>query len=95
LDEPVMYGEDPDLSSSPHAGAAKEGSMSEPTVVLSPREAQVLERVAEGQTNREIGAALGLSMFTVKSHLTRIGRKFHTGDRAHMVVLALRTGTIT
>jgi DNA-binding CsgD family transcriptional regulator len=94
-DDPVLGGEDPDISSSPHAGAVREGPMSEPTLVLPPREAQILERVAEGQTNREIGTALGLSMFTVKSHLARIARKFHTGDRAHMVALALRAGATT
>ncbi len=38
--------------------------------------------------------ALSLSALTVKSHLSRIGRKLGTGDRAQMVALAMRAGVI-
>ena len=61
---------------------------------LSTREVEVLRLVADGKSNRDIGAALGLSALTVKSHLARIARKLGTGDRAEMVVLALRAGAI-
>jgi DNA-binding NarL/FixJ family response regulator len=61
---------------------------------LSAREVEVLQLVADGQSNKEIGEALGLSALTVKSHLTRIGRKLGTSDRAQMVALAMRAGTI-
>jgi DNA-binding NarL/FixJ family response regulator len=61
---------------------------------LSAREVEVLRLVAEGKTNRDIGEALGLSALTVKSHLARIARKLGTGDRAEMVVMALRAGAI-
>ena len=61
---------------------------------LSGREIQVLELVAEGNSNKEIGEKLILSALTVKSHLSRIGRKLQTGDRAQMVAMALRAGTI-
>ncbi len=61
---------------------------------LSGRELQVLELVADGQSNREVGGALGLSALTVKSHLARISRKLGTGDRAEMVLVALRAGVI-
>jgi DNA-binding NarL/FixJ family response regulator len=61
---------------------------------LSTREVQVLQSVADGHTNHEIGEALGLSALTVKSHLSRIGRKLGTGDRARMVVLAMRAGVV-
>ena len=64
-------------------------------VWLSAREVHVLEHVAEGRTNGEVGAELGLSPATVKVHLYRIGHKFHTGDRTHMVVLAMRAEVIT
>src|SRR3712207_7679149 len=43
---------------------------------------------------RSIGEALNLSALTVKSHLSRIGRKLGTGDRAQMVALAMRAGVI-
>lgn len=61
---------------------------------LSAREVEVLSLVAEGRSNRDIGADLGLSALTVKSHLARISRKLGTGDRAEMVVIALRAGVI-
>jgi DNA-binding NarL/FixJ family response regulator len=61
---------------------------------LSGREVEVLQRVADGSSNKEIGQVLGLSALTVKSHLSRIGRKLGTGDRAQMVALALRAGAI-
>lgn len=61
---------------------------------LSGREVEVLQRVASGLSNRDIGESLGLSALTVKSHLARIARKLGTGDRAEMVVLALRAGVI-
>ncbi|HET8616686.1 MAG TPA: response regulator transcription factor [Actinomycetales bacterium] len=62
---------------------------------LSGREIEVLQHVANGRSNKEIGAQLGLSALTVKSHLARIARKLGTGDRAEMVMLALRAGVIS
>ena len=62
---------------------------------LSAREIEVLQLVADGQSNKEIGTALGLSALTVKSHLARIARKLGTGDRAEMVAVALRAGVIS
>lgn len=61
---------------------------------LSEREIQVLQRVAEGHSNREIGQDLCLSALTVKSHLARISRKLGTGDRAEMVAIAFRGGLV-
>lgn len=61
---------------------------------LSAREVEVLGLVAEGNTNRDIGEALGLSALTVKSHLARIARKLGTGDRAEMVAVAMRAGLV-
>lgn len=62
---------------------------------LSAREIEVLHLVADGRSNKWIGERLSLSALTVKSHLARIGRKLGTGDRAHMVALALRAGVIS
>jgi DNA-binding NarL/FixJ family response regulator len=61
---------------------------------LSAREVEVLRRVADGRSNKEIGDELSLSALTVKSHLVRIGRKLGTGDRAEMVALTMRTRVI-
>ena len=62
--------------------------------LLSGREVEVLQLVGDGRSNKEIGAALGLSALTVKSHLARIARKLGTGDRAEMVVVAMRAGVV-
>lgn len=61
---------------------------------LSKREIEVLSFVSQGMTNKEIGEQLELSALTVKSHLARIARKLGTGDRAHMVALAMRAGLV-
>jgi DNA-binding NarL/FixJ family response regulator len=61
---------------------------------LSTREIEVIRLVADGRSNKWIGEQLSLSALTVKSHLARIGRKLGTGDRAHMVALAMRAGVI-
>ncbi|MBM9467076.1 response regulator transcription factor [Nakamurella leprariae] len=62
---------------------------------LSSREIEVIRLVADGRSNKWIGDKLSLSALTVKSHLARIGRKLGTGDRAHMVALAMRAGVIS
>lgn len=70
-------------------------SRSGPGEQFSQREIEVLQLVSQGKTNKEVGAALGLSALTVKSHLARIARKLGTGDRAAMTYTALRTGLIS
>jgi DNA-binding NarL/FixJ family response regulator len=75
-------------------GGARVPGVDDTPCELSHREVQVLQSVADGQSNHEIGEALGLSALTVKSHLSRIGRKLGTGDRARMVVLAMRAGVV-
>jgi DNA-binding NarL/FixJ family response regulator len=72
------------------AGGSSDGLAAE----LSGREIEVLRLVADGQSNKQIGEALGLSALTVKSHLARIARKLGTGDRAEMVAMAMRSGVI-
>ena len=61
---------------------------------LSPREAEVLQMVAEGYSNKEIASRFGLTEHTIKNHLTGIMRKLGARDRAHAVVLALRQGRL-
>ena len=61
---------------------------------LSTREIEVLERVAQGNTNREIGAQLKISEATVKTHLVHIYEKLQVPDRAAAVTTALAKGII-
>ncbi len=65
-----------------------------PDASLTDRELGVLQLVAAGQTNRQIGERLTLSALTVKSHLARISRKMGTGERAELVAIAIRTGLL-
>jgi DNA-binding CsgD family transcriptional regulator len=50
---------------------------------LSPREEQVLERMARGMTNSEVAADLFVSTHAVKYHLASIYRKFGVSNRTH------------
>ena len=61
---------------------------------LTNREFQVLRHVALGLSNREIGAALGISVETVKEHVQNILRKLNVGDRTQAAVLAVRRGLV-
>lgn len=62
--------------------------------LLSGHELSILELVAEGMTNREIGARLHLSHYTVKDYLTRIMRKLGTRSRAETVARAVQQGLL-
>jgi len=62
--------------------------------LLSGHELSILELVAEGLTNREIGARLHLSHYTVKDYLTRIMRKLGTRSRAETVARAVQQGLL-
>ena len=55
---------------------------------LSPRERDILVGIADGLTNREIGARLYISEKTVRNHLTRIFDKLGVHSRAQAIVLA-------
>jgi DNA-binding NarL/FixJ family response regulator len=48
---------------------------------LSPRRFEVLQLVARGLTNREIGKALGISSYTVKSHLAGLFESLEVTNR--------------
>jgi DNA-binding CsgD family transcriptional regulator len=56
---------------------------------LSQRESEVLVWVAQGKTNGEIAAALGINLGTVKKHLAHIFRKLGVGTRTGAAALAL------
>jgi two-component system, NarL family, response regulator NreC len=65
-----------------------------PGDVLSSRERQVLQLVAEGNTTKEIAGVLGVSVKTADSHRTRIMRKLDIHDTAGLVRFAIRRGLI-
>lgn len=65
-----------------------------PRAVLTERESQVLQSLAQGKTNREIAAALGVTEATVKAHMTAILEHLNAQDRTEALVIAQQRGLI-
>jgi len=61
---------------------------------LNPREVEILTSVANGKLNKEIGDILGMTEWAIKKHVSNILRKLNANDRAHAVVLAMRSGLV-
>jgi len=61
---------------------------------LTERESEVLALVAQGLSNAEIGNQLYISLYTAKTHVSRILTKLHARDRAQLVMLAYETGLV-
>lgn len=82
------------LATSTTAGL-ESGPVLDPSALmaLSPREQEVLRALAQGCRNKEIAAALGVSVGTVKTHLRHIFRKLKVADRTSAVLLALHART--
>ncbi len=59
---------------------------------LTPRELEVLDRLAAGRGNHAIADELGLSEKTVRNHLSSILTKLHVGDRNEAIVRAREAG---
>ena len=62
--------------------------------VLTARELDVLQMVAKGRSNREIGDDLGIVEGTVKAHITNIFAKLHAVDRTQAVTNAMKQGVL-
>jgi len=62
--------------------------------LLSPREHEVLQLMAQGLTNRQIAARLWISEPTVKTHVSHILAKLEQPDRTQAIVHAMRHGLV-
>ena len=61
---------------------------------LTPRELEVLQLIANGLSNKEIGARLSVSVATVKTHLEHILQKLQVSDRTQAAVQAVTRGLL-
>ncbi|MBD2256035.1 response regulator transcription factor [Pseudanabaena sp. FACHB-2040] len=75
---------------SPHVGEKLAERMELPQ--LSGREREVLQLIAKGRNNLEIGQALNIAESTVKTHVNSILGKLRVSDRTQAAILALRRG---
>lgn len=62
---------------------------------LTERESEVFVLVAQGMSNAEIASRLYISLFTAKTHVSRILTKLNARDRAQLVMQAYETGLVT
>ena len=65
------------------------------TAPLTHREAQILNYIADGNSNKQIAHILEISEQTIKNHVSSILRKLNANDRTHAAVLAIRHGWIS
>ena len=62
---------------------------------LSPRETEVLKRIAAGRSNKEIASDLSLAEITVKQHVSSVLQKLGVQDRTQAVLAAIQRGLVS
>ena len=74
-----------------HAGATPAEAYNLPrTVRLSPREREIVQLLAEGKSNKEVAAALHISVKTAETHRTNLMRKLDLHSISELVRYAIR-----
>ena len=68
--------------------------VTDPLDLLTSREREVLQMIAEGQTNKEIAGKLNLSVYTVDAHRGKIMEKLNLHSSGELVRFAVRNGLI-
>jgi DNA-binding NarL/FixJ family response regulator len=68
--------------------------VTDPIDLLTSREREVLQMIAEGKTNKEIATVLNLSVYTVDAHRGRIMEKLNLHNVGELVRFAMRNGLI-
>ena len=68
--------------------------VTDPLDLLTSREREVLQMIAEGKTNKEIATALNLSVYTIEAHRGRVMEKLNLHSTGELVRYALRNGLI-
>lgn len=63
--------------------------------LLSPREREILQLVAEGKSSKDIANLLSLSVYTVETHRSRVMQKLHLRGIPELILYAVRKGIIS
>ena len=63
--------------------------------LLTGREREILQLLAEGKANKEVAAALNISPYTVETHRSHILQKLNLHNPAELVLYAVRKGIIS
>lgn len=63
--------------------------------LLTPREREILQLLAEGKSNKEIAQALNLSLYTVETHRRNLQEKLNLHSLAELILYAVRKGLIS
>lgn len=69
-------------------------NVTDPLDLLSTREREVLQLIAEGKTNKEIATRLNLSVYTVDSHRSRVMEKLNLHSAGELVRFAMKRGLV-
>ena len=68
--------------------------VTDPLDLLTSREREVLQLIAEGKTNKDIANSLNLSVYTVEAHRGKIMEKLNLHSTGELVRFAIRNGVI-
>ncbi len=68
--------------------------VTDPLDLLTSREREVLQMIAEGKTNKEIATTLNLSVYTVEAHRGHLMEKLNLHSTGELVRFAVRSGLI-
>jgi DNA-binding NarL/FixJ family response regulator len=77
-----------------HVAQLKRSGAEDRLELLTAREREVLQLIAEGNSNKEIAARLFLSVHTVETHRKNILEKLHLHGPADLILFAVRRGIV-
>jgi DNA-binding NarL/FixJ family response regulator len=74
--------------------ALKQKGVADSYELLTPREREILQLLAEGKTNKEVATSLNISVYTAETHRGNILQKLNLHSTAELVLYAVRKGII-
>jgi two-component system, NarL family, response regulator NreC len=75
--------------------ALKQKGVADSYELLTPREREILQLLAEGKTNKEVATSLNISVYTAETHRGNILQKLNLHSTAELVLYAVRKGIVS